>query len=184
MQQTAALDSGGSLPQNIISAIITSPFLHRVYLDLKIITIVYTAILFVAIILVLIEARPRKIIKEVEEQLEGALAEETGPEEYGGKWEEILRLAEGKEESSWRQAVIEADKFFDGIMQRLGYSGDNFGDRLKQIHSTEVQNLGAIWDAHRVRNSISHDVGFVVTQDDARRALGAYEQAMRDLDVM
>lgn len=183
--QIAALTSGqGSTTQSLFVSFVSSPFIGRVYSDLKIITIIYTAILFIAVILTVINARPKKIIKEAEESLKSILAEKKGAEEYGGKWQEILKLLEGREESSWRQAVIEADKFFDEIMRRLGYSGENFGERLKQIHATEVRNLDAIWDAHRVRNSLSHDIGFKLSQDEARRAVGAYEQAMRDLEVI
>lgn len=183
--QAAALTSSqDSAIQNLFASIASSPFFQRVYLDFKIITIIYTIILFIGIILVVANARPKKIIKEVEESLESILTEPKGAEEYSGKWQEILNLLEGREESSWRQAVIEADKFFDEIMRRLGYSGENFGERLKQVHATEVKNLDAIWDSHRVRNSISHDIEFKLSQDEARRAVGAYEQAMRDWEVI
>jgi RNAse (barnase) inhibitor barstar len=183
--QAAALTSDqGSTIQSLFVSFASSPFVQRVYLDLKIITIIYTAILFIAIVLVVINARPKKVIKEVEESLEGILAEPKSAEEYGGKWREILNLLEKNEESGWRHAVIEADKFFDDIMRRLGYSGNNFGERLKQVHATEVTNLDAIWDAHRIRNSISHDIEFKLSQDEARRAVGAYEQAMRDFEVI
>jgi len=183
--QAAALTSDqGSAIQSLFDYLSSSPFVHRTYSDLKIIAIIYTAVLFIAIILVVMNARPKKIIKEAEEGLENLLAEAKGAEEYGGKWQEILKLLEGREESSWRQAVIEADKFFDEIMRRLGYSGENFGDRLKQVHATEVQNLDAIWNAHRVRNSLSHDLEFKLSQDDARRAVGAYEQAMKYWEVI
>lgn len=183
--QAAALTSDqGSAMQGLFVSFVSSPFVQRVYLDLKIITIIYTAILFIAVVLVVINARPKKVIKEVEESLESILTEQKGAEEYGGKWQEILNLLEGREESNWRHAVTEADKFFDDIMRRLGYSGENFGERLKQVHATEVRNLDAIWDAHRVRNSISHDIEFKLSQDEARRAVGAYEQAMKDWEVI
>lgn len=183
-QVTSLTSDQGSTIQSLFASFSSSPFVQRTYSDLKIIAIIYTAILFIGIVLVVMNARPQKIIKEVEESLDGLLTEKKGVEEYGGKWQEILNLLEGREESSWRQAVIEADKFFDEIMRRLGYSGENFGDRLKQVHATEVQNLDAIWNAHRVRNSLSHDIGFKLSQDEARRAVGAYEQAMRDLEVI
>lgn len=183
--QAAVLTSNqGSAMQNLFVYFSSSPFFQRVYLDLKIIAIIYTAILFIAIILVVVNAKPKKVIKEAEESLEDLLTEKKGVEEYGGKWREILNLLEGREESGWRQAVTDADKFFDEIMRRLGYSGESFGERLKQVHATEVKNLDAIWDAHRVRNSISHDIEFKLTQDGARRAVGAYEQAMRDWEVI
>lgn len=183
--QAAVLQSNNSNAGSIVSAIFESQFLYRVYSDLKIITIIYSVILFIAIIMVVINAKPKKIIKElIEGNLEGVLSKEKEPEEKNERWNKILKLLEGAEESSWRQAVMDADKFFDDIMNKLGYSGETFSDRLKQVHATEVQNLDALWNAHRVRNSISHDVDFILSQDDARRAVGAYEQAMKDMDVM
>lgn len=179
-----------SLIQSTITFFTTSAFVLRVFYFLKIILIIYTVILFVATVLVIINARPKKKIREVEEEaIESILARGAVPKEKEegvgvDRWEAITQMIESKEESGWRLAVIEADKFFDEVMRRLGYSGDNFGERLKQMHPTEVTNLNDIWDAHRIRNSISHDVGFKLSQDDARRVVEIYATAMRDLDVM
>jgi len=177
-----------TLEQSIVSFFTTSAFVAKVFYFLKIILMVYTVILIVAIILVVINARPKKMIKEVQEDIESILAKEgkaaKGFAPGGDRWTEILKMVEAGEESSWRLAVIEADKFFDEIMRRLGYSGENFGDRLKQMHPTEVSNLNDIWDAHRIRNSLSHDVNFKLSREEARKAVGAYGTAMKDLDVM
>ena len=180
---------GGSIVQNFIASVASSPFWLKVYFYLKTITIIYTVILLIAVVLVLVNAsRQRRAMKKSEEAPQPASAsikKEEGKEaeSLSDKWGAILELLNGKDEPSWRMAVTEADKFFDEIMQRLGYSGDNFGERLKQIHPTEIKNLDNVWDAHRVRNSLAHDVDFKLSQDDARRAVGAYEEAMRDLDV-
>ncbi len=175
--QTPSLDK-------IITFFTSSVFISNILYYIKIIAIIYTAILLVAIVLVVLNAKPKKIVKELEEDMEAIFsAGETGAEKYEAKWQEILKKLEMPDESSWHLAIIEADKFFDSVMNRLGYSGDNFSERLKQIHTTEVSNLNDIWQAHRVRNSLSHDVSFTISQDDARRTVGAYERAMKDLDV-
>ncbi len=168
----------------IASFFTSSVFILKVFYYLKIIAIIYTVILFIAVVLVVLSARPKKIVKEIEDDLEAVFAaDESGPGKYELKWQEILKKLDMPDESSWHAAIMEADKFFDSVMHRLGYSGDNFSERLKQIHTTEVSNLNDIWQAHRVRNSLSHDVNFTISQDDAKRAVAAYERAMRDLDV-
>lgn len=171
------------IPQ-IIGFFTKSAFILKIFYYLKIIAIIYTVILFIAIVLVVLNAKPKKIAKELEEDMEAIFSGGgTGAEKYEAKWQEILKKLDMPDESSWHLAIIEADKFFDSVMNRLGYSGDNFSERLKQIHTTEVSNLNDIWQAHRVRNSLSHDVSFTISQDDARRTVGAYERAMKDLDV-
>lgn len=182
--QLAVTSSQAPVIQKAIIFFTTSVFILKVYYYLKIIAIIYTAILFIAIILIALSARPKKIVKEIEEDMEAIFfADKNGAEKYEAKWREILKKLEAPDESGWHAAVTEADKFFDSVMRRLGYSGDTFSNRLKQIHTTEVSNLNDIWQAHRVRNSLSHDVNFTISQDDARRAVGAYERAMKDLDV-
>lgn len=171
------------IPQ-IIDFFTKSAFVLKIFYYIKIIAIIYTVILFIAIILVVLNAKPKKIVKELEEDMEAIFSGDgISAEKYEAKWREILKKLDMPDESSWHLAIIEADKFFDSVMNRLGYSGDNFSERLKQIHTTEVSNLNDIWQAHRVRNSLSHDVSFTISQDDARRTVGAYERAMKDLDV-
>ncbi len=169
----------------VVDFFTTSAFVLKVFYYIKIIAIIYTAILFIAIVLVVMNAKPKKIIKEAEKDLEAVFAAaESSPEKYEAKWQEILEKLESSDESSWHSAIMDADKFFDSVMRRLGYSGDTFGDRLKQVHTTEVSNLNDIWQAHRTRNSLSHDINFTISQDEARRTVGIYERAMKDLDVL
>lgn len=183
--QVAVTTTDQSIAQNIVNFFLTSGFVLRVFFYLKIITIVYTFILLVAIVLIVISSRPKAVIKEIEENLEAAISkEEVGPEAYGSRWQEIVRMVESKDETSWHLAVIEADKFFDNVMKRLGYSGENFSERLKQVHATEVSNLNDIWQSHRIRNLLTHDVNYKLSQDDARRAIGAFERALKDMDIL
>lgn len=182
--QLAITTNETPIVDKVITFFASSAFVLKIFYYIKIIMIIYTVILFIAVVLVVLNAKPKKIIKELEDDLEAVFtADESGPEKYEAKWQEILKKLDMADESSWHSAIMEADKFFDNVMQRLGYSGDNFSERLKQIHTTEVSNLNDIWQAHRVRNSLSHDVNFTISQDDAKRAVAAYERAMRDLDV-
>ena len=183
--EVAVTTTDQSITQNVINFFLTSGFVLRVYYYLKIIAMVYTFILIIAIVLIVLSSRPKAVIKEIEEDLEAVISkEEVGPEAYGSRWQEIVKMVESKDETSWHLAVIEADKFFDNVMKRLGYSGDNFSERLKQVHPTEVSSLNDIWQSHRIRNLLTHDINYKLSQDDARRAVGAYERAMKDLDVL
>lgn len=170
----------------IVSFLQTSPFALKVYYFFKIILIIYSFILLVAIILIISSARPKKTAMEVKAGIENIIGQGKGE---GRKitvsgWNEIIKLAETGQESSWRLAVIEADKFFDEVLRRLGYSGETFNERLNQVHPSEIQNINDVWNAHRVRNSLSHDVNFKLSEGEAKKAVAAFERAMEDLEVM
>lgn len=172
-----------SFIQSIVSFFTATPFVLRVYLYFKYILIVYSVILLIAVILVLIHSRPKKIVKQIERDLEAMFQRERG-KEFTGKWQEILKRLALPEEASYRIAVIEADKFFEEAMRRLGYVGENFSDRLKQIHPTEIKNLNEVWQAHRVRNSLAHDPDFKLSHGEAAKAVDAFEKALQDLEVI
>lgn len=180
--QVAAVASSPSL----IVSLQTSPFVLKVYYFLKIILIIYSFILLLAIVLVVASARPKKTIQEVKTSIESIIG--TGKDEEikitADGWRNITKLVESGQDSSWRLAIIEADKFFDEVLRRLGYSGENFGERLTQVHPTEIENINDVWNAHRIRNSLSHDVNFKLNEGEAKKAVMAYERAMKDLEVI
>ncbi len=184
--QVAAVTVNNVTSSSMVVFLTTSPFVLKVYYFFKIILIVYSFILLIAIILVVISARPKKVIKEIKTSIESIIGQEKSGERKitVSGWGEIVKLVESRQESSWRLAVIEADKFFDEVLRRLGYSGENFGERLNQVHPSEVENINDIWNAHRVRNSLSHDVNYKLSEGEAKKAIAAYERAMKDLDVL
>jgi len=172
-----------SIIKSIISFFTASPFVLKVYFYLKYILIIYSVILLVAVILAILHSRPKKIIRQIEQDFESMFQKEKG-ERFTGKWQEILKRLISAEEAGYRLAVIEADKFFEEALRRLGYVGDNFSDRLKQVHPTEIKNLNEVWQAHRVRNSLAHDTDFKLSRGEAEKAVDAYERALRDLEVI
>ncbi len=185
--QAAAITANNIVSSPSLVSLLASPFALKVYYFFKIILIVYSFILLLAIILTVAMANARKTVKEeVKASIESIIGE--GKDEKrkitSGSWKEITKLVESGQESSWRLAIIEADKFFDEVLRRLGYSGESFGERLKQVHPSEVENINDIWNAHRVRNSLSHDVNFKLTEGEAKKAVAAYERAMKDLEVI
>lgn len=171
---------------NLITFFQTSPFFIKVYFFLKIILIIYSAILLLDIVLIVASIRPKRAIKEVETSIQSIIGTKKEEEMKitADGWRNITKLVESGQESSWRLAIIEADKFFDEVLRRLGYSGENFGERLTQVHPTEIENINDVWNAHRIRNSLSHDVNFVLSEGEAKKAVQAYERAMKDLEVI
>ncbi len=99
-------------------------------------------------------------------------------------WQKVLERAGGGTIESLRYAIIEADALVDSMLKRAGYEGDHMADRLSQIIPEEVKSLEALWRAHRLRNDIVHTPGFIVTEDQAKWALKAFEDFMKELNAL
>ena len=107
---------------------------------------------------------------------------------YGGalqsKWEEITHHAESNKEAEWKFAIIEADKLVDDILKSASYPGDSMGERLMNIEKGQLLSLDGLWEAHKIRNKLAHDVSYFLRYAEARRAIALYEVALKELDAL
>ena len=60
------------------------------------------------------------------------------------------------EEKSPKVQIIECDKIYHHILKDLWYSG-SFGEILKR-RPKEISDLDQIWDLHKLRNSLVHEL--------------------------
>jgi hypothetical protein len=81
-------------------------------------------------------------------------------------------------------AILEADKVLDEALRGAGIQGNTLGDRLKKLKPSQLPDIDAIWQAHKLRNQIAHENDFKLKRDLAERALGVYEKALRELKVL
>ncbi len=107
---------------------------------------------------------------------------------YGGasqsRWEEILRHVDSAKEAEWKFAIIEADKLVDDLLKSAGYLGDTMGERLMSIEKGQMANLDGLWEAHKIRNKLVHDVNYFLRQAEARKAIQLYENILRELGAV
>jgi hypothetical protein len=82
-----------------------------------------------------------------------------------------------------KQAVGEADKLLDYVMKARGYSGQTMAERLKRAQSS-LSDREAVWQAHKLRNAIAHEVGYDLVVSQARHALEGFKQALKDLGAL
>lgn len=92
---------------------------------------------------------------------------------------EWLRI---KKEQDLKKAVLEADKLLDFVLKKRGYNG-NLGQKLKD-HGQLFSNLNHVWQAHKARNKIAHELGFNFSKQDGARYLRYFEQALRDIKAL
>lgn len=99
------------------------------------------------------------------------------------KWEEIEKAADMKTEMGYKMAIIEADKLLDNAFIKLGTAGSTMGERLKVI-IYKYPNLKKVWEAHIVRNKISHESNYKLYDNTAKRALFIYKDALKEIGIL
>ena len=96
-------------------------------------------------------------------------------------WEGVVKLIDSYNLSDWKLAVIEGDKFVDLALREAGFPGETMGERLMMIKPGQLGNLQFLWDAHKLRNLIVHDLNFKIDQRQAQSAVRIFEQTLREL---
>jgi len=99
------------------------------------------------------------------------------------KWEEIEKAADMRSEMGYKMAIIEADKLLDDAFKKLMIAGSTMGERMKVI-SYKYPNIKKVWEAHIIRNKISHESNFRLYDSSARRALGIYKDALKEIGIL
>lgn len=102
-------------------------------------------------------------------------------EEVGGskneRWGKTLNYLFSQHASDWKLAIIEADSMLEGLMDQLGFLGENLGDKLKAANQENFPQLTIAWEVHTVRNRIAHEgLAFELSQHEAKRIIALYEQ--------
>jgi len=99
-------------------------------------------------------------------------------------WEKIVTLSGSDNPNDWKQAIIEADKMLETVVNTFSVPGDNMGDKMKNIEKGDFNTLEEAWQAHKVRNRIAHEHNFHLSQRDARTAIGNFEKVFREFDFI
>lgn len=82
-----------------------------------------------------------------------------------------------------KTAVMEADKLFDYCLKGKGFEGRTMAERLKKAESV-LSDKNGIWRAHKLRNTLAHEVGFEITQGQAEESVAAFKRGFKDLGVL
>lgn len=104
-------------------------------------------------------------------------------EKYRMRWLAIEKQLNRNEASSFSLTVLNADKLLDQALKERGVKGETMGERMKTAKDTWT-NANSVWTAHKLRNQIAHESDVQVNYDDARRALAAFKQALKDVGAI
>ena len=156
---------------------------QKIIFPLKIISVIFSIFLLFFIFFILF-----KIRKNIKKGLLAITESITDPDlpkkELDKKWNSVMDKLEKNNESDYKLALIEADNIFDDLLKKIGYQGEDMGERLKQITEAQLANIDELWQAHKTRNRIAHEPGFKLTYSQAKRAIEIYQRAIRDLEVI
>ena len=98
------------------------------------------------------------------------------------RWQTVEQMAHSGG-SGLRNAVSEADKLLDYTLRGKGYNGQTMAERLKRSES-RLSDKEAVWEAHKLRNHLAHEVSFDLVASQAQEALAAFRQALSDLGAL
>lgn len=101
------------------------------------------------------------------------------------RWAEIEKILESGDEIHARQVVIEADKFFENVLKLAGAQGDKFADKLRNYEDHfSRETYQAIWEAHKLRNQITHDSSHKPTISDCKIAVERFKRGLNSLGAI
>lgn len=109
--------------------------------------------------------------------------DEVDTEKIKAKWKEIEDLISKENETMWRVAIIEADKLLDFALKGMVMPGQNLGQRLKSAGG-KYPKINQVWWAHKLRNNLVHEHDYKLGKGEARKAIHAFERALKVLNVL
>lgn len=102
---------------------------------------------------------------------------------FRAKYLDIEHQLKETDQASYALAVLNADKLLDKALRDRGTKGKTMGERLKTV-SEKFSDRNAVWQAHKLRNRLSHEVDVAVNYQQAKQALRSFRQALKDLGAI
>lgn len=90
-----------------------------------------------------------------------------------GEWEKVIAMRDD------HRRILDAETIVDHALTMLGYRG-TFADKLRAA-GPRFSNVQSLWHAHKLRNTIAHEMNAHMAPREAEQALHAFERALDDL---
>lgn len=104
-------------------------------------------------------------------------------DQYRSQWLTIESQLKRDDTHSYMVCIMNADKLLDKALRERCIKGQTMGERMKSYRG-KWTNAQDVWSAHKVRNRLAHETDVVVSYDQARRALAAFRQALKDVGAL
>lgn len=109
-----------------------------------------------------------------------------GMQDFHSQWQRIGTVMQQPGIESTRSAIFEADKLLDAALRQNGFRGETLGERLKNAREHFGNNAvyQGLWEAHKMRNAMAHEIGFDLPKQVAQQNLDKFEAGLRYLKVL
>lgn len=99
-------------------------------------------------------------------------------EYYVAHWKELQAYC--KDKSLWVKALAEADKLLDTALKKRKFKGKSMGERMVSAQRSLTDN-DTLWFAHNLRKKLTADSTIKIKEQDIKKALSGFRQALRDV---
>lgn len=107
-----------------------------------------------------------------------------GLKKWQKRWRKIKKHLEKEAETYSKLALLEAHKFFDDVLKRMGYPGENLEERLRQLTEKDVSNLKEVFEVYQVCQDIARDPDYKLAKESAKKLLNVFEKALTELQAL
>lgn len=100
-------------------------------------------------------------------------------------WRAVEEQLISSNASDWKLAVMSADAAMGEALEDMKIEGATMADKLKALgESHRLRSYEMLWDAHKVRNEIAHEPRRMLSQEEARRIVQHFADALKELGAM
>lgn len=153
---------------------ISSPELQDYLFPVKLVFVAFSAFFLAGVIYFMINSSWLQY-KFLEDVTEFFSWKSYGMREISKRWGKIKKRIESGAEADLKLAVIEADDFFNEVLESAGYGEDSFEESIKKAGRLLSDRSAEILDAHEARNSIVYNPDFKISKDGVTAILGVLE---------
>ncbi len=148
---------------------------------IKFLLAIYTLVLLANLIMLLML---RGLGKDIRKDRYGADMPVAYKKTTQKQWLSVERHLSGHSSQDWKIAVLEADTIVEGILSKVGFTGENFRERVESVHPDSLEKREELLRAHSVRNDIIKDSTYVLEKKDAQEIVQIYEEFLKDWDAL
>ncbi len=100
------------------------------------------------------------------------------------RWEKVEKMAQSNNQSDWRMAILESDSMLDELIQKLGYTGKDMGERMLSMNSVNFPYIEEAWRVHKLRNIIAHETSYDLQKGEMEDAIDVYSMIFKTNDFI
>lgn len=172
--------SPGAIPGGVAATVHGVLVLGMVLTFILLILVVYAQIRMVQV-----EHEGFHAMEEAEHEAHAHARGPEGETHTSTRWDDIVQLASGSNESDWRRAILEADIMLSDALNEKGFEGATVSDQLRMANPFQMRTLDVAWQAHKVRNQVAHEgESLTLTERDVRAAIDQYKRVFEEFGVI